>query len=250
MCNYLSTNIKRVIKKILALFGIEIRKVSSTIWDGGYLNAKQVINQSEKQNLSVCEYVEKLLKTEGQSKSVIDYLSKFNLFQESNYSVVEIGAGSGCFTQKTLEFISQKIKAYEIYETNSDWARYLAQAYPVTLRVADGQSLTETPDQTIDFIHAHGVFVYTPFLITLRYLHEIVRVGSSRAIVMADFYTEDCMTEDTLNEWFSSKWLYPTIMPKGYLCDFFERHQFTLIDSFTRSNSVGFSRYFIFGYHP
>lgn len=53
-----------------------------------------------KNNLSICEYLEKLWDKEGDNQKVIDKMSKFGIFDSDLDSVVEIGTGSWCYVEK------------------------------------------------------------------------------------------------------------------------------------------------------
>jgi hypothetical protein len=44
------------------------------------------------------------------------------------------------------------------------------------IQKCDGRTLSQTPDGSIDLVHAHKVFVYTQFCITAGYLEEMARV--------------------------------------------------------------------------
>jgi len=65
---------------------------------------------------------------------------------------------------------------YEIYETARDWRAWLAKQYPVVVHQADGHALSQTEDNSVDLVQAHGVFIYLPFLNSVEYFREIARV--------------------------------------------------------------------------
>jgi ubiquinone/menaquinone biosynthesis C-methylase UbiE len=112
--------------------------------------------------------------------------------------------------------------------------------------VANGHSLAGTGDESIDFVHAHGVFVYTPFLVTISYLKEIARVLKPDGVFVADFYTEETMTMELLDRWLDSPHQYPVVMPYGYLQEIMRISSFVQVEAFFNPHGMGRSHYLIF----
>jgi phospholipid N-methyltransferase len=211
----------------------------------GYISAKDTVFAAKLEGLSVCDYVEKLWNSQGDTQKVIDQIALHGVFVE-NAHILEIGAGTGRYLEKTLEKCTPPPMLYESYETASDWAKYLQQTYPIVSREANGISLKDTLDNSIDFLHSHGVFVYLPFLISYRYFKEIWRVVKLNGNVVFDIYSEDCMDEHNLENWLKSEHKYPCFLSKNYVASLFEQKGFKLIDTFKHPHGAGESEYLLF----
>ena len=165
---------------------------------GGYISAAATLKAATAEGLSVGDYVETVWLQPGRSQQIIDRIAKTGVFSTCRLTALEIGAGTGRYMEKVFS-LCKSIHCYESYETDPGWEKYLSNSYPITTRSTDGRSLSDTLDHSVDFVCAHGVFVYTSFLTTMSYLREIVRVCSPGAVLAADFITEDCMRSSDLN---------------------------------------------------
>lgn len=231
--------VKKKLCKILCGLG-------TTETGGGYISASETEAAARQAGLTVGDYVERLWGVEGGSKCVIDRIAATGILDHPSVSILEIGVGTGRYMEKVIARV-ESLTSYESYETNQGWAKYLAKTYPsITTRCADGLSLSETRDHSVDFVHAHGVFVYTPFLTTMRYLQEIGRVLKTGGLFAADFYTEESMTPDLLSRWLASHHQYPAIVPLGYITGFLEMADFVKEDSFFNPHGMGRSHYLVF----
>ena|SRR5262249_47698560 len=123
---------------------------------------------------------------------------------------------------------------------------WLASEYPIEACNADGRTLGQTPNHSADLIHAHGVFVYTPFLVTYRYFEEIVRVAAPHSFVAFDVYSEPCLDEKTVADWLKAGDEYPCFLSNRYVIDFFTHRGFQKIHSFFMPYGAGRSEYLIF----
>lgn len=238
---------KKIINSILGLLNLRIIKgnhpknISS---DLGYISAKETIKNAQKENLSVCDYVEKIWDQRGETQMVIDNMEKLGVFQNANPTICEIGAGTGRYIEKVIDKCNPK--RYESYETANDWAEWLEKEYPIISQTSDGISLKSTVDNSIDLVHSHGVFVYLPFFDSLRYFREIDRVAIKNAIIVFDCITEDCLDKILLNKWLNSKYNFPRIIPEKYIFDFFPSNKYKLIGNFYTPYGQGKSKYFVF----
>lgn len=227
-----------------------LRKIRGSAWGdgtGGYIDAWATVQAARRARLGVGDYVEQLWNQKGGAERVVSCILDQGFFSRAqDMTILEIGAGTGRYMEKVLDRLSGRVRRYESYETDDGWSGYLARAYPIVPHQADGRTLARTADGSVDFIHAHGVFVYTPFIMTMGYLNEVVRVASSCALFAADFYTEDCMSNDLLQKWLDSGHTYPAIMPEQYLLDFFARRDYRLLETFFNPHGAGQSKYFIF----
>ncbi len=235
------TNIKSNLKKLILLFQGH-RSVKSS-FSLSYISAEQTIKFAKKEDLSVCDYLEKTWNQKGATKRVIDTFKAYG-FLVDNINILEIGTGSGRYLEKILEEV--KPRRYESYEPAEDWSKYIQESYPVISQDSDGSSLKQTPDKTIDFLHAHGVFVYLPFLLSWRYFKEMWRVTKDDGWIAFDIYSEDCMTAELVEKWLESDHTYPCFLSKDYVKAMFSSHGFRLIDTFRNSHGAGESEYLIF----
>jgi len=170
---------KKIIKKVINKIGYTIVNNKNKDTGSGYISAKKIIENAQKNGLSICDYIEKEWNESGKAQEVIDQLNNLKIFKNAK-NICEIGAGTGIYLEKTLkvcDFIS-----YESYEPAKDWANYLKQTYPIISYSANGINLNQTKNNSIDLILAHGVFVYLPFLTSYSYFTEMVRVIKKMAM--------------------------------------------------------------------
>lgn len=239
---------KRCVKALLAKRGLAITRIgaASSTPSGGYLPAKETVSAAEREGLSVCDYVETLFDTQGTAQSVIDHLASSGAFAFESPNIVEIGTGTGRYLEKVLNACSPA--KYESYETAGDWAEWLQSTYPIVSREADGVSLSETPADSVDLLHAHGVFIYLPFLVTYRYWMEIWRVVRAGGICAFDIISEDCLDEKAVHEWLSLGLdvLWPRFCSESYVVSLFEQHGFSLVRSFVTRYGERRNHYLVF----
>jgi len=210
----------------------------------GYLPAKETINAAERAGLPVCQYVEKLWDQVGDTEKVVDQISALGALDLASPAILEIGAGTGRYLERVLA--KNRPLYYESYETATDWADYLSARYGILSRQADGVSLSATADGSVDFLHAHGVFVYLSFLNALRYFREIFRVLRTGGFVVFDIYSEACFDDEAVNAWLMSGHDYPCFLSREYVATLFLRHGFTLVGSFFHAHGAGRSEYLVF----
>jgi SAM-dependent methyltransferase len=206
---------------------------------GGYIPASDTVAAAKAAGLSVGDYVERLWGIEGQTTSIMNRLPI-----TAPKNIVEIGAGTGLYLEHTLKRCHPD--RYQVYEIDKGWSDWLAKTYPVEVCTADGRSLRATPSNSVDFIHAHGVFVYLPFLISYRYFKEILRVAAPEALVVFDFFSEASFARETVDKWIESGGLFPCFLSAAYVRQFFEDSGFRVTDSFSARCGVGFSEYLVF----
>lgn len=210
----------------------------------GYISARRTIDGAKLEGLSVCDYVESIWGNRGGTQFVIDEMNKSKIFMNEGMNIVEIGAGTGRYMEKVLQECTPN--TYESYETAKDWSEYLQSNYPIISYPADGFSLRFTSDSSVDLIHAHGVFVYLPFLISYRYWKEIWRTTKIGSFVLFDIFSEDCLQEDLLEQWLQSKHNYPCFLSKSFTISHFRDHGFSLVKTFTHRYGEGRSEYLFF----
>lgn len=194
---------KKVVKRLLAQMGLAITQVGETATTFGYISSKETVSAAEREGLSVCDYVEKLWDKPGDTQRIIDQMALCGVFEARDPNILEIGTGTGRYLEKVLG--KCKPAKYESYETARDWAEWLQSKYPIVPHEADGVSLRQTPAHSVDILHAHGVFVYLPFLVSYRYWIEIWRVMRSGGSIVFDIISEDCLDELTVEKWLTTQ---------------------------------------------
>jgi len=237
---------KKIINSILGLLNLKLIKLShlNNSNNLGYISVQETVKNAKKGNLSVCDYVEKLWDQVGETQKVIDNMEGLGAFNFNNSTICEIGAGTGRYMEKVIEKCNPE--RYESYETAKDWAEWLATEYPIISQPTDGFSLNSTKDNSIDLVHAHGVFVYLSFFDSLRYFKEIDRIATTNSYIVFDCITEDCLDTKTLNKWLESKYSYPKLLPEKHVFDFFQSGKYNLIGNFFTPYGQGKSKYFVF----
>lgn len=203
---------------------------------GGYISAKKTVAAAAAAELSVSDYVERLWGLEGQTDAIVD---RIRAAGGGGGTIVEIGAGTGRYLCRLVDGAVR----YESYETARDWASWLGKTYRVESMKADGRTLSGTPDCSADLVHANGVFVYTPFFVSLSYWQEMGRVLRPGGIAAFDVFSHDCMGEAEIAGWRADGADYPVVMDVAFVRGFFPG--FSEVDSFTVKNGPGKSRYLI-----
>jgi len=207
----------------------------------GYIPAKETVDAAEKAGLSVSDYLEKNWGSIGYTKRVTDKMKALGVSGTAIKNICEIGTGSGMYLEKVLSIYNPL--RYESYEPNKEWAEWLASKYSIISYAADGKSLGYTESSSIDLVHAHGVFVYLPFLTTYRYFQEIDRVTNNGGYVVFDIMSEECFDDSTVSQWLQSDWNYPCFLSKQYVINFFVTRGFTFLGEFSGVIGLGKSLY-------
>lgn len=240
--NKLIVTVGKALNKFTIPLGFQVVRYVPKL--GGYIPAKETIEAAAKNNQSITEYVETMWKEQGVVQQVIDKFREFGALNSSTKRVCEIGTGTGIFADAILK--SHSISQYESYEIDKDWAEWLALTYKIVSQPTTGESLDKTRSNSIDLIHANGVLVYTPFLVTCKYFFEIFRVTKQDGFAVFDIFSEECFDEASLRAWLSSPHSYPCILPKDYVKNFFANNGFDFVGEFYRKLGEGRSVYLVF----
>lgn len=235
----MKTLIKKILKRSLAQRGLAITGIRQS-----YMPAEETIAAADREGLSVCDYVERLWDQQGCTQMVIDQMSLCGAFAVTSPNIVEIGPGTGRYLEKVIQKCNPA--KYESYEPLPDWVDWLQSKYPIISHKADGETLWQTPNKSVDIVHSHGVFVYIPFLIAYGYFKEIWRVTADGGIVVFDIFSEDCLDEETMDKWLDSTHRYPCFLSKSYVASHFVKHGFRLINTFKNKHGAGQSEYLVF----
>lgn len=234
----------KTINNLLGTFGLELVRSSHQSKGKGYISAKETVAAAKKNNLSVCDYLEKIWNQQGDTDKVIENMKRGGVFAKSIKNILEIGPGSGRYLEKVMRICNPI--TYEIYETAQDGADWLAKEYNIISRKADGKTLCHTESSSIDLVHAHGVFVYLPFLTSYQYFQEIVRVTNNNGFVVFDIISEDCLDDETATKWLQSGLDYPCFLSKSYVKAFFIKAGFSFVGDFFTRYGPGKSQYLFF----
>ena len=240
---------KNALNWLVSPFGLEIRRRTHDWSDTrNFIPLEETLAASERMGLSVGDYIDKVLNNiPGATQFTIDEMSRFGTFSQAIQTVLEIGPGSGRYLEKTLALCSPS--RYEIYETSVPWASFLVKRYGVVFQPTNGGLLNSTTDASCDLVHAHKVFSTIPFLPTIQYWSEMVRVARRGAYVVFDIMTEECLDMPTLKEWRLSKidnGSYPATMPRAVAIEFFTTNDCSLVGSFFVPMGKGRTEAFIF----
>jgi len=222
--------------------GYEFRRIKGS--GSLYIDAALTIRAAQDQGVSVCEYVEALWNQRGCTDRVIDEMNNAGSLSHCN-RVCEIGPGTGRYLERVNKWVTPKI--YDIYETANDWATWLAQTYapPVVHRSADGHTLQQTPDSSCGLVHAHGVFVYLSYLHAFEYFKEIARVCAPGGFVVFDFFSDEDINMQVINNWLKTSERYPVILSRRMVIQYFKESGFSLIHEFDKEYGHGLSHYLI-----
>jgi hypothetical protein len=230
---------KMGVKKLFAPCRLNIKRIDET--SCGYISARNTVSAANHAGLSVCDYIETLWNQKGDTQRVIDQMASCGAFRAKSPNILEIGTGTGRYLEKVLA--QCKPNKYESYEPAQDWAKWLQSNYPIISHKADGASLRQTADHSVDLLHAHGVFTYLPFFVSYHYWKEIWRVMKDDSSVVFDIFSEDCLDESTVEKWILAGDSYPCFLSKDFVISRFREHGFFLYKTFTTRYGAGRSEY-------
>ena len=231
--------LKTLVRDFLPPIVLRALRPSSPRVGESYISASETIAAAQEAGLSVCDYVERLWGSQGNTAMIVQKLFALGAISPATKTIVEIGPGTGRYIDHILK--RHQPEHYQIYETAQDWNKWLASIYPIESCVADGQSLKQTDNASIDLVHAHGVFVYLPFLVSCSYFREIFRVMKREGFVAFNVISEQCMTRDIVDKWLASVHRYPCMLPKQFITAMFKGAEFSLIETFTSPYGAGIS---------
>lgn len=194
-----------------------------------FLPARKTIAAAKSAGLSVSAYIDKTHVKPGATAAVVKEMLAIANVPDKCAVVCEIGTGSGRFAEEVIAALHPG--TYEIYETARDWLPYLRKLPNALVRDSDGHSLAQTPDDSVDLVHAQKVFVYLPFQASAGYIEEMARVVRPGGAVAFDLVTEDCMDESTVRAWIRNGSIYCPF-PKEWLLSFLADRHLTLTGSF------------------
>ena len=207
---------------------LRVQLVSGTSPDPAikdYIPARKTIAAAQKAGLSVGAYIDKTFAEPGATLQTVQAMLKLADLGDQRGTVCEIGAGSGRFAEEVIAALSPG--RYEVYETASDWLPWLRKLPNAVIQECDGRRLSQTPDRSVDLVHAHKLFVYCEFFTTAGYLEEMARVTRPGGAVAFDIVTEECLDDETVREWVRVASFYRPV-PREWAVEFMRRRGLTL----------------------
>jgi hypothetical protein len=241
---------KGAVNWVIGPLGMEVVRKDQHDWSDtrNFIPIGDTLAGAKRAGLSVGDYIDTVLNNiPGATQSTVDEMEKLGVFAAPVKTVLEIGPGSGRYLEKTVAVCSPG--RYEIYETSQPWASFLVGEYGVIEQPTDGSALASTPDASCDLVHAHKVFSSIPFMPSVKYWGEMVRVARGGAHIVFDIMTEACLDPGTLRKWAASgidNGAYPAAMPRKAATDFFTASGCTLVGSFLVPMGHGHTETFVF----
>jgi len=236
--------VRKALSAGLDVAGFELVPRGERDYRKSFLSLRKTLQEAKRAGLSVGDYVDLKHQVPGATQATVERMVEAGVFRPKINSVCEIGPGSGRYLEKILKQCTSC--SYEIYETARDWSDWLGQTYPVTAHVADGRTLSQTPDQSVDLVHAHKVFVYLPVVVTCHYFNEMVRVARRGSRIVFDIFSEPCMTDPEMEKWVASDLFFPSMLPRDFVIEFFANRGASLQQSFLACMKPGQSEYLVF----
>ena len=231
------------LSRVATRFGFALRPIG-----GDYLDAERTIQAAQEAGLSIEDYYYRgsSQQMRGRIDRIVDHIVPV-VSSTHPIAVVEIGAGTGVFLRRCLS--RMKCSAYHVFETDTGWRSYLSAIYgdhpAYRSHACDGESLRPIADQSVDLVHAHGVFVYTPTLVTLSYIEEAVRVLKASGHLYFDCYLDEAFDLDVRRKWMTSPHRFPIVLPAAYLRRELDRLGLTLVESFRELHGPDYVHYLL-----
>jgi hypothetical protein len=205
---------------------------------------RKTLEAARQAGLSVGDYLDSKFQVPGATQATIDRLAGLGVFNEKIQSVCEIGPGSGRYLEKVQRLCAPR--SYEIYEPEKEWSDWLVRTYAVTAHESDGRCLGNTASNSVDLMHAHKVFVCLFFVVACQYFGEMIRVTRPGGQIVFDIVSENCMPDETLEKWIASGVIYPCMLPRHFVIQYFAKRGCSLRSSFFAPMMPGQSEYLLF----
>lgn len=240
---YVATAVKGHVKTRLK---INKPLVVSNKYAKGYIDAMVIEREAKMLKLSICEYLESKntdVRKIGRRDRIINKIIEY--FPNNKVSILEIGTGTGMYLEKLL---NSNVLSYEIYEVNNGWKQYLKRNYDnriVHIIDADGISLKQTNNESINVVHAHAVFVYLPIVHTMQYFKEAARVLCKGGLFIFDVINDtDLQVKDALN-WHRLGYDFAVVIPHSFITDFCLNYNLEIRSTFKEIYAGSTSTYYI-----
>ena len=186
-----------------------------------FIPARKTIAAARRLQLPVGDYIDQTYSEPGATAGTVSAMLELAGLADPADRVLEIGPGSGRFMEKVISALHPAV--YEVYETATDWLPHLRSLPKALIQPCDGRTLSATASGSVDLVHAHKVFVYVPFWVSLGYMQEMARVARPGGTVAFDVVTEPCMDEQAVKQWISElSFFLPT--PRKWLIEHLANH--------------------------
>ena len=244
------SSVKRATNFIIQPLGLEIVRKDRHDWSDtrNFIPFAETLEASRQTGMTIGDYIDTVIAgTPGATENTIRNLQSIGVFSHTIETAVEIGPGSGRYLEKVVAVCAPK--RYEIYETSAPWASYLAREYKVIVQPTDGRSLAATRNGSCNLVQAYKVFSSIPFLTSLRYWAEMLRVASPGGYIIFDVLTETCLGGDTINQWIESdidNGSFPASIPRATAIEYFSRGGCDFLESFLVPIGKGYTETFVF----
>jgi hypothetical protein len=241
---------KEAVNWVIGPLGMEVVRKADHDWSDtrNFIPIEETLAGARRAGLSVGDYIDSVLNNiPGATQFTIDEMRRLGVFADPVQTVLEIGPGSGRYLEKTIAAASPS--RYEIYETSLPWASFLVREYHVVQQPTDGVGLAASANGSCDLVHAHKVFSSIPFMPSIKYWGEMVRVARRGAYIVFDIMTEACLDAETLRKWAASgidNGAYPAAMPRNAALDFFAASRCDLVGGFQVPMGEGRTETFVF----
>lgn len=141
-----------------------------------------------------------------------EFLKESFIDPERVTAVCEIGAAWGAATRYMQNRYSPE--TFHVYEIDTGWAQWLKDNLGVDSKQCDGESLSETEDESMDICVASSCLYFMPFVKQWNYLSEFARVLKPGGIAVFNVNLIENTSLRTL---------------KGLLANYFPRRSFGYI---------------------
>lgn len=207
-----------------------------------FIPARKTIAAAQKAGLSVSAYIDQKFAKPGTTEAAVE--ATLQLANLPKYeTVLEIGPGTGRYAEEVIAAV--RPGAYEIYETAHDWIPHLRKLPNAVIRNCDGRTLSETPDASVDLVHAQKIFVYVHFYVVAGYLAEMARVVRPGGAIAFDIVTEACLDDETVALWSRDSTIFRPVS-RSWTIDYLGKRGLTLTGSHFTPLPEGTSELLVF----
>jgi len=236
------SRLRSAVNRCLSPFGWQLGR--SEPFRHAYIDAAMTLREAAKSGLSVSAYLKRMWNSEAQVREVGELMATAGALSATTQHVCEIGAGTGIYLEETLQ--RTKPDYVEVYEPNHGWAAYLREHFPVVTQACDGEHLGGTPDSSMDLVAAHGVFVYTPFLVSMSYVAEAARVLRAGRYLVFDVACDHCFSGADVDWWLASPQRYPAFLSCTVAATYAAHHGLEQVQERVCGQGPGRTHYLIF----
>lgn len=212
----------------------------------GYIDAISTEREAIKRSMSICDYLESLnidTRKVGRRDRIVERIATY--FVGSKLSVLEIGTGTGMYLEKLK---TDDVMQYVVYEVNEGWKKYLKKKFEnniVQILNVNGVDLNQTPNNTINVVHAHAVFVYLPIIQVLNYFIEVARVLVMNGVFIFDIINDTDLTVADAEDWSREGHRFAVVIPHTFIEDFSISYGFEIVTTFKEIYAGSTSTYYV-----